>query len=600
MGIPGDGEMNADLVLFAIRGALHVGNQARVAYVNSTKRRALVLPLPDFNREPSFSAAVDFFDELHYEGPVQLVALVRKIHGSEPFTPEEQQQLIEYHNEELTKAVFGNDGFKNLDDGTALSTESFNALVTITQWQRGADPNPTVLQSVAGSILDVGVDYFVQIPDSLDESSRKGRALKSFFTALDDISFVEAPVRQLPRKLMISVLETIDANPDLLTSDSMYQEIIVSTTRSLVTDIGERLNSVGNDLTRTERIESWGETVFRSVLSGAGELVLSDAGKYLGIDDEGKQVLVEHTGRAILGMVDEAPEGRLEAVFSGANLEQLTDTVLLVLAENPDLVTDDDSRFRPLISRAAADIAAIDALEHKGLVPEVVRLIVAATGENAHLIWPDIQNPAGNLALTAAKTVISTITAPPAAGATWKLRISDADIAHVTETVLAELASHPGWLIDELSGGDSTLEIVLEATFGVIRKRGQNILSKESGLQILQSSIQAVALRSELARKLPNGEVLVAAVIDTTLVSVFNTDNERALWQLARQETLDVILDITLEQIAGIDFSVTLPAHVAGLVDQVLQMHVALLQGGAAWDPHGFARDLKAKLKQGD
>ena len=592
--------MNADLVLFAIRGALHVGNQARVAYVNSTKRRALVLPLPDFNREPSFSAAVDFFDELHYEGPVQLVALVRKIHGSEPFTPEEKQQLIEYHNEELTKAVFGNDGFKNLDDGTALSTESFNALVTITQWQRGADPNPTVLQSVAGSILEVGVDYFVQIPDSLDESSRKGRALKSFFTALDDISFAKAPVRQLPRKLMISVLEAIEANPGLLTSDSRYQEIIGSTTRSLVTDIGERLNSVGNDLTRTERIESWGETVFRSVLSGAGEFVLSDAGKYLGINDEGKQVLVERTGRAILGMVDEAPEGRLEAVFSGANLEQLADTVLLVLAENPELVTDDDSRFRPLISRAAADIAAIDTLEHKGLVPEVVRLIVAATGENAHLIWPDIQNPAGNQALTAAKTVISTITAPLVAGATWKLRISDADIAYVTETVLAELASHPGWLIDELSGGDSTLEIVLEATFGVIRKRGQNILSKESGLRILQSSIQAVAQRSELARKLPNGEVLVAAVIDATLVSVFNTDNERALWQLARQETLDVILDITLEQIAGIDFSVTLPADVAGLVDQVLQMHVALLQGGAAWDPHGFARDLKAKLKQGD
>jgi len=593
--------MNADLILIAIRGALHVGNQARVAYVNSTKRRALVLPLPNFDPSPDFGAAVDFFDESHYDKPPQLVGLIDKIRLNEPFTAQEEQQLIEYHSDELARLLFRNEDHVDLADGTSVGRDAVNALVTITQWRRGADPNPSVLQSIAGSLLDVGVDYFLQVPDSLDENSRKGRALHSFFTALDGISFAEAPVRELPRKLMMSVLETINAHPDLLSANSDYQEVISAATRSLVTDVGKRLEGMENDLTGTQRIESWGETVFRSLLSGAGGLIMSDVGKYLGVDNAGRQALVERTGLAILGMVDEAPVGQLETVFSGANLEQLADTVLLILAENPDLVTDKDSRLRPLISRAAADIASIDALEQKGLVPEIVRLVVVATGENAHLIWPgDDDDPAHNLALTAVKTVISTITQAPPAGSTWKVRLSDGDITDITEVVLGELASNPGWLIDELSGDDGRLQAILEDTFGVLRDRGGKILSKDTGLQILSQSIQAVATRSEFSEKMPDGRILIAAVTDAVLGSVLDSANQKALWQLARQETLESLLQAALDEIAELDIELDQSTGIVNSLEQVLQDHVARLEAGAAWNPEAFAQDLSTAFIGGN
>ena len=38
----------SETVLFAIRGALKLGMQARAAYVDATRRRALVLPILDF------------------------------------------------------------------------------------------------------------------------------------------------------------------------------------------------------------------------------------------------------------------------------------------------------------------------------------------------------------------------------------------------------------------------------------------------------------------------------------------------------------------------------------------------------------------------
>ena len=37
----------AEIVLFAIQGALKLGTESRAAYVDATRRRDLVLPLPD-------------------------------------------------------------------------------------------------------------------------------------------------------------------------------------------------------------------------------------------------------------------------------------------------------------------------------------------------------------------------------------------------------------------------------------------------------------------------------------------------------------------------------------------------------------------------
>ena len=51
--------MNSDIVIFAIRSALKLGEQARAAYVDSTRQRALVLPLPDFAPGTSFIGAVN-------------------------------------------------------------------------------------------------------------------------------------------------------------------------------------------------------------------------------------------------------------------------------------------------------------------------------------------------------------------------------------------------------------------------------------------------------------------------------------------------------------------------------------------------------------
>jgi len=52
---------SATLVLFAIRSAIKLGQQSRQAYVDSTRRRELTLPLPNFFVATDADDAVGFF-----------------------------------------------------------------------------------------------------------------------------------------------------------------------------------------------------------------------------------------------------------------------------------------------------------------------------------------------------------------------------------------------------------------------------------------------------------------------------------------------------------------------------------------------------------
>ena len=71
----------AALVLFAIRSSIKLGQQMRQAYVDSTKRRDLVLPLPNFFSTPDLISAVNYFDgpgKVHLAQSPRLGELLQK------------------------------------------------------------------------------------------------------------------------------------------------------------------------------------------------------------------------------------------------------------------------------------------------------------------------------------------------------------------------------------------------------------------------------------------------------------------------------------------------------------------------------------------
>ena len=72
---------SAALVLFAIRSGLKLGQQLRLAYVDNTRRRELVLPLPNFFSSPDVVSATNYFagpGARHVAASARLAALLHK------------------------------------------------------------------------------------------------------------------------------------------------------------------------------------------------------------------------------------------------------------------------------------------------------------------------------------------------------------------------------------------------------------------------------------------------------------------------------------------------------------------------------------------
>jgi hypothetical protein len=286
---------SADIVMFAIRSAIKMGRQMRLSYINSTKRRELVLPLPNFFNTSDIVSAAGYFQtegQAHVAKVPQLSALLAKRNTPGGLTPTEQEEVLTYHTEFFNLDLANAGKLGAAAEGNRLSGKEFNALITIRQWQRGNDPNPSSLQRLAGTFIEIGIDYFVSVPGAFNKDSRQGKALSGFLQGMSEIHFSEEILGDIPGRLFVAAIETISNNPELLSADAKVQELVKVTTKSLSTDAADRIDKLRKDgtgdLLKEERIADWAELVFRSLLSSAGGLVLSNPKKFLGVGNDGR------------------------------------------------------------------------------------------------------------------------------------------------------------------------------------------------------------------------------------------------------------------------------------------------------------------------
>ncbi len=546
----------SETVLFAIRGALKLGMQARAAYVDATRRRALVLPILDFQFTSDVTAATSFFLANLPEEPEQLVALVHKAQRAQPFTPEEEVQLLEYHSLHKFTPRDTDKGHAIAADGSVFEAGSLNALVAIRQWERGGDPNPSTLKRMAGTLVEIGVDYFLEIPGALDTDSAQGRAIKGFLEGLDTVDFTEADVGELPRKLFVAAIESIAENPDLFTDSEKSQTLIRAATKGLIEDVAAKISELrtaggGPSLTREEQIVSWGEVVFRSLLSSTGQLVIADPARYLDVDDPGESTLITGVGTALINAIADTNRGELRRVFSVSTLESVTDAALLAVAQHPELVDVNNPRLGPLITQIATDLAGMQALFARNALPEATRLILRATGDHLELLWPPGQAPDRNLALIAVKSTLETLTQSPPAGSNWSPKFTEDDLEVITSSIVYDLVSNPGWLKQALADSGSPLKGIVEAVVNVLREKGdQQLLTRSTAVQLVSVAMTAAATQSGFVKDLPTGDPFIAALIDAMLSTAFGNGDEVA-WRLAKEEFLVDASEALVELLAS-------------------------------------------------
>lgn len=589
---------SAALVLFAIRSAVRLSHQLRLAYIDSTKRRDLILPLPNFNSVTDVTSAANFFEVLRpdymQKAPrVKLLLEKRKKPGQE-LTADETGELLILHTEYFNLDLAEQDP-DSAQAGAVLTAAEFDALLTVRQWQRGTDPNPPVIQRVAGALIEIGIDYAVNVPGAFHQDSKQGRAVAGFLSGLSEINFSETQLRDLPTRLFVATLDTLSEESGLLSGDPKVQELIKVTTKGLSTDVARRIEENKGNLVKQERVADWGDLVFRSVLSSAGRLVVSDPKRFLGVDEPGQIAAVAKVGNAVLGLVLDQPEQRLDRIFGREGLNTVVKAALEAVGEHPEILHVNQAGLQKLLGAVATQLGQHDTVLTPDILPELARLVLDKTGENLALLWPGLAtDPTKNIALTALRTALDILTKEPPAGAKWTPRFSRNDLLAVSEASLGELVANPGWLITKAGALDEHLAVVLEATVGVLRARGDQRLSPAVGVDVLRAALQAVSRRQEFVDRMPGGEPLVAAALDAILGTIFSEHaSPKVQWRLVQSAAIRDVVHVGLDQLARAELR---PEMIARL-QAVLGTQLKRIDDGKTWDVALFEADLNTALQ---
>ncbi|MCA9319847.1 MAG: hypothetical protein KDB53_03885, partial [Planctomycetes bacterium] len=372
-------------------------------------------------------------------------------------------------------------------------------------------------------------------------------------------------------------------------------DLIELTTEGLVRDLGARLDAA-DDTRERLTIADWGETVFRSLLVSAGNKVLAEPARYLGVKDKDRGALLTSVGTTIISLATGDSKLDISRIVSREGLDTIVRAVLTTVGENPELLGKIESEgIRTIIAELAVALAqSDDALLSEDILPELIRLVLETTGEHLDLILPT-SDPKKHLLLTAARTALAILTAKPDDGAKWKPTFSSDAVLQIVEAVVDEVAAHPGWMLEGAARIDANLEVALRATLDVIRERGDARLGRNVAVAMLKASLLAVALRQEFVRKDlgTGGEHLLAAIFNAVFDFAFAEDtNQVARWQLLRDDALVSITTIILDRVTAseIDDQTTtrLKAFLADKLEQ--------LEGGAPLDWESFEDELDAAL----
>ncbi len=601
-----------DLVLFAIQSALRLSVRARAAYVDATRRRSLILPLPNYQSKSDVYDAVEYFRDQgkrHIPESKLLEDLRSQLEQADTIsqivntlTEGHKTELMALHSDFAT-LDFIERGFEFEESSDGFIPEDLISILRIRQWRKGNDPHPTLLRRFAGIFIEIGVDYFAHFPGAPNKNSRHGKALYGLFTSLDQIKFsgefAEQRIGDLPGRLLIATLETISENSEFLSGDPKYQKLIAVTSNALVKDVAQRVKiirestgSAGNE-DREERVKAWAELVFRSVLACGGRFVASNPKEYMGIEEPAESELARHVGHAVLGFVLDQPEGHLDSVFGREGLEVVIRASLSALGKHPELLLDTENiGLKSLLSQVASELGKQKAILEVGILPEVMRLILDKTGDNLYVVWPQwAKHPENHLLLTAARTVLDTLIYMPSE-AKWRPQFTRDDMLHLFEAAFDEFVNNPGWLIDRTGKVNDNLKVVLEAIVGVLRKQQDRRLSTHDASRILSAGLKAVARRQEFLERLPNGTPMAAALIDAILSSIFRQKSDKATWTLVRSE---VIIGTT-------EAALNLLAEAGVTEDKVrklgtfMKKQVKAINEGRPWSLELFEAKLRTEL----
>jgi len=546
--------LDAELVMLAIRSAVRLGEQARHAYADSVRSAAITLPLPDFPADPGIDSIETFYrsDEGRpiAAGNARVTMLLKRLAqvGSAGLASEEADEFARLYAEHWTLAEARAGRFTGAAEAArGITNETVVVFLSVRQWREGEDPHPTVLRRLAGTLVNIAIDYAQTLPDLAVGNSARARLLAAFLERFGDVDFVEAhPVEVVPA-MLVGLLELVADSADLLTGDPRAQ-VLVQNVAGAVYEVVRARAAAGATIAERASLERVGAEVFQAVVTGAAGAVRTHPELFLKASSPARADLMQATAGVLIDAFVTAAHGDPERAYGRATFARLAEAGLLAVSRHPELVAGNTPFVTALIRDTAADVATVlahvpgEPFDADTIVPEIVRGILMRTAEHFELLAPaGLAHPERHLLVIATQHALRAITATPADGARWRARWSEADTLALIDLVLDEVAQNPAWV--DRGVRDPVVAELLRELVGVVRLSGGPALSPATGVAVIETALRAAGRRHALQVADARGRRYAPLVLEAALAAIFG---ERVAAEVAwiavrEQATRDIV-----------------------------------------------------------
>lgn len=547
--------LTAEAIILAINSAIKLGKNLQRAYAKSAKSKAIFLPLPKFDVRPNADRAHRFFrDKTELKGGHQFVAQVERLtflfqQFDNGLLLEQQEEYVNYY--ETLSFQLRKDRERDVNhDG--VNTDDLVALLRVKQWEDGSQARNTPLKMVAGTIVEIGIDYFNQVPGALNVNSTFGKTMRHFLTGLDRVEFSETEeLRDLSKivvpRLFIAAAESVKDLSEDITKDEKLQAFIEATTAGIARDVFKFSKNKDDEVPL-----QWGQLLLRSMVKNAGHYVFKAPGLVFNTN-EGVSGIIEKTGGVLMDIILKDPHQlNLQSGFNIEALDRLLKSTFEVIAIHPELISKRHG-IREIVMGVSKAMAEADFHHRPDLLPELVRLILEHTADNLSTVLGRPNAGPRYLLVEAIREFLWVISKHQTPGP-WKPRFSKRHILAIANHLLDEVVLNPAWVLAEVEG-DKLLRKALQVSFDALSKIPvEERLNLEVLELLIQLNIQTVATSQAVLEKVPWGNatekvVILEKALDLVFAFVFDKNKvapaQRVEWLV---DLLEYVLEVLIRE----------------------------------------------------
>ena len=601
--------VDVQLIMLAIRAAIRIAEQARHAFADSLRSAAITLPLPNFPAAPDLSSIENFYRDgdgkEFFAANLRVRTLVGKVaaQGPRALSAEEDKEIHALFDEHtlLIRArngqVVGTAGAESLA-ATGLTDEDLVVLVSVRQWRKGHDPNPTVLRRLAGTLVNIAVDYAVSMPDLANSSSARSRLLGEFLSQFQDVDFVETAPTEIVPMMATSLLDFMSVHPELLVKDRRGQVLVQHAAGAVYGALNASLQA-GLTLSEKDQRAELANGIFRALLRGAASAAVDNPELFLRASSPEEQDLLRSVAGALMDSLGDAAAGDPDRAFGSEAFARVAQAALLAVGRHPELAAKGSPFLTGLVRAMAVDVAAVLAdspgtpLEASTILPEVLRLVLVNTAGNLDALAPaGLDHPEKQLLVVATKEVLRAVAASPPAGAAWRTGFSEDEALRIIGVVVQEAAQNPGWVAGSIK--DPLIAEIVRELLATMRRLGSTRLDSATAVAIVESVLRAMGRQYTLQLKTAAGKRYGTLALETVLAALFGPGaSAQVTWVALRgqvvQDIVDAVFGVLVEKTVN-------DARVQALA-VVLGEALPLLASHGAMDMTGFRSGVAGALK---